>query len=167
MWNHLAPDTYVVLGWPGGSVPQFVPSIKSRGVFEDMDENARDPESTNRRSGFVPDVLDSSVIAFPLMERLKNEPDRPHHVVIDLNLNYPGGREGARERVIELLAESKEKSSSAPKVSSDSGSQYVFAELEAETIKAIVRLDREAAGDSPTERAVFHVWPDFEIRALS
>ena len=66
-----------------------------------------------------------------------------------------------------LLEEQEEKSSSVQKVSSDSGSQYVYAELDAETIKAIVRLDREAAGDSPTERAIFHVWPDFEIRALS
>jgi len=132
-----------------------------------MDENVRDPDGGNRRAGFVPDVLDSSVIAFPLMERLKNEPDRLHHVVIDLNLNYPGGREKARARVVELLDEPKEKSSSVPKVSSDSGSQYVFAELDAETIKTIVRLDREAAGDSPTERAIYHVWPDFEIRALS
>ena len=132
-----------------------------------MDENVRDPDGGNRRAGFVPDVLDSSVIAFPLMERLKNEPDRLHHVVIDLNLNYPGGREKARARVVELLDEPEEESSSVPKVSSDSGSQYVFAELDAETIKAIVRLDRVAAGDSPTERAIFHVWPDFEIRALS
>ena len=132
-----------------------------------MDENVRDPDSGKRRAGFVPDVLDSSVIAFPLMDRMKNEPDRSHHVVIDLNLNYPGGREKARARVMALLEESQEKTSSVPKVSSDSGSQYVYAELDAETIKAIVRLDRETAGDSPSERAIFHVWPDFEIRALS
>lgn len=132
-----------------------------------MDENARDPESGKRRSGFVPDVLDSSVIAFPLMERLKNEPDRLHHVVIDLNLNYPGGREEARARVSELFDQADEEPDSGAKLSGDAGAQYVFAELHAETIKSIVRLDREAAGDSPTERAIFHVWPDFEIRALT
>ena len=132
-----------------------------------MDENARDPESGTRRAGFVPDVLDSSVIAFPLMERMKNEPDRPHHVVIDLNLNYPGGREEARARVTDLLDEADQQPDSSAKLSSGAGSQYVFAQLPAEIIKAIVRLDREAAGDSPTRRAIFHVWPDFEIRALS
>jgi len=132
-----------------------------------MDENVRDPNGGNRRAGFVPDVLDSSVIAFPLMERLKNEPDRLHHVVIDLNLNYPGGRERARARIDELFEQANTQPDSGAELSSDTGSQYVFAELDAETIKAIVRLDREAAGDSPTERAIYHVWPDFEIRALS
>jgi serine protease AprX len=132
-----------------------------------MDENARDPDSGKRREGFVPDVLDSSVIAFPLMDRMNNEPDRLHHVVIDLNLNYPGGREEARARVAELFDQADQHSGSGAGLSSDAGSQYVFAELNAETIKAIVRLDREAAGDSPTQRAIFHVWPDFEIRALS
>ena len=132
-----------------------------------MDENVRDPDSGKRRGGFVPDVLDSSVIAFPLMERLKNEPDRLQHIVIDLNLNYAGGREKARARVTELFDQADKEPDSGAKLSGDSGSQYVFAELDAETIKAIVRLDREAAGDSPTQRAIFHVWPDFEIRALT
>jgi serine protease AprX len=132
-----------------------------------MDENVRDPESGKRRSGFVPDVLDSSVIAFPLMEQLKREPDRLHHVVIDLNLNYPGGREEARVRVKELFDQVGQPSDSVSSSSSDAVSQYVFAELHADTIKAIVRLDREASGDAPTRRAIFHVWPDFEIRALT
>lgn len=132
-----------------------------------MDGNARDPDSGKRRSGFVPDVLDSSVIAFPLMELLKNEPDRLHHVVIDLNLNFPGGREEARARVTELFDQADQQQDSGARLSGDTGSQYVFAELHAETIKAIVRLDRKAAGDSPTDRAIFHVWPDFEIRALT
>jgi serine protease AprX len=132
-----------------------------------MDENVRDPESGKRRSGFVPDVLDSSVIAFPLMEQLKREPDRLHHVVIDLNLNYPGGREEARARVGELLRQADQNAGPGSPPSQESGSQYVFADLHADTIKAIVRLDREASGDSPTQRAIFHVWPDFEIRALT
>jgi serine protease AprX len=101
------------------------------------------------------------------MDRMNNEPDRLHHVVIDLNLNYPGGREEARARVAELFDQADQPSDSEAELTSDTGSQYVFAGLYAETIKAIVRLDREAAGDSPTQRAIFHVWPDFEIRALS
>ena len=145
---------------------QRVPLIESRGS-EDMDENVRDPDGGNRRAGFVPDVLDSSVIAFPLMERLKNEPDRLHHVVIDLNLNYPGGRDKAGARVEALIELADLPPVPGEKLVVDAGSQYVFAELGAETIKAIVRLDREAAGDSPEQRAIFHVWPDFEIRALS
>ena len=130
-----------------------------------MDDEIRDPESGKRREGFVPDVLDSSVIAFPLMEQLKNEPTRRHHVVIDLNLDYPGGRDKARDRVREMIEQLSE-TSMPPEVGDDAGSQYVFATLDAETIKAMVRKDREAAGDMPMQRAIFHVWPDFEIRAL-
>ena len=138
-----------------------------------MDENVRDPDSGKQRSGFLPDVLDSSVIAFPLMDLLKNEPNRLHHVVIDLNLNYPGGREEASTQVKKLFDQAQKEPNSVAKpspdgkLSSDPGSQYVYAELDAATIKAIVRLDREAAGDSPEQRAIFHVWPDFKIKALS
>lgn len=133
-----------------------------------MNDEARDPEIGKRRAGFVPDVLDSSVIAFPLMERLKNEPDRLHHIVIDLNLNYPGGRDEARKRVTTLIEQAIQELG-VPEgggAGNDAGSQYVFATLSAEAIKSIVRMDREAAGDSLTRRAIFHVWPDFEIRAL-
>jgi len=134
-----------------------------------MDDEAWDPEIGKRRAGFVPDVLDSSVIAFPLMERLKNEPDRLHHIVIDLNLNYPGGREEARKRATTLIEQAIESTneSEGRGASGDAGSQYIFATLDAQAIKAVVRMDREAAGDALTQRAIFHVWPDFEIRALT
>ncbi|MDQ5874457.1 MAG: hypothetical protein M3526_03625 [Actinomycetota bacterium] len=131
-----------------------------------MNEEIRDPDRGKRRAGFLPDVLDSSVIAFPLMERLKNEPDRLHHIVIDLNLNFPGGREAARERVAEVVDQLSQ-ANSQRELSSDPGSQYVFATLDAETIRAIVRMDREMAEGSSMQRAIFHVWPDFEIQALT
>jgi serine protease AprX len=131
-----------------------------------MNDEIQDPDQGKRQAGFVPDVLDSSVIAFPLMERLKKEPNRLQPIVIDLNLNYPGGREEARARVT-MLIDQVTKPGVNRQPTSDSGSQYVFATLDAEAIKAIVRLDRETAGDSPTQRAIFHVWPDFEIHALT
>lgn len=132
-----------------------------------MDDDVRDPDEGKRRSGFVPDVLDSSVIAFPLMERLRNEPDRPHHIVIDLNLNYPGGRQEARKRAAGLIEQANRESGAQEDASSEAGSQYVFATLTADVIKAIVRMDREAGRDSPNQRSIFHIWPDFEIKALA
>jgi hypothetical protein len=53
--------------------------------------------SSDEVEGFVPDVLDSTIIALPLLAKLKQEPN-PHNVVIDLNLEYPGGRNKARTR---------------------------------------------------------------------
>ncbi|MGI8707528.1 MAG: hypothetical protein ACR2LG_04945 [Actinomycetota bacterium] len=137
-----------------------------------MNDEVRDPDRGKRRAGFLPDVLDSSVIAFPLMERMKKEPKRLHHIVIDLNLNFPGGREEARARVTEFIDQTGiidqvEQDSVNRERSSDSGSQYVFATLDAKAIKAIVRMDRERARDLPAQRAIFHVWPDFEIQALT
>ena len=69
--------------------------------------------------GFDPRVLDSTVIAMPLIKELADEnpapnstdddprigewtPDRQwktHNVIIDVNLQYSGGREAARKRV--------------------------------------------------------------------
>jgi len=137
-------------------------------------------------------------------------------IIIDLNLEYPGGREAARQWVIDHIDSAKREA----KVY-DAGqqiyfekdrpnSQYVFARLEARAIQELVVLDMEAAkivakeiadkkaaaqkeaaakidkeenattknaAETPkaaTEilpktpdpskfRAIFHIWPDFEV----
>ena len=111
-------------------------------------------------------------------------------VIIDLNLEYPDGREAARQWVIKNIERAKTKA----KVK-DAGqqihfekdqpnSQYLFARLEARTIQKLVELDMAEAiakadklqkkTDNLTEkaqidpskyRAVFHIWPDFEVSA--
>ena len=138
-------------------------------------------------------------------------------ILIDLNLEYPGGREAARQWVLDNIESAKKQSDVH-----DAGqgihlekdrrnSQYLFARLEARAIQRLVALDMEAAkitaeeiaakkaaaekraaattasednataktaAESPkaTEifskppdpskcRAIFHIWPDFEISA--
>src|ERR687890_598695 len=60
-------------------------------------------------AGFTPRTLDRSVIAIPLLRELVEEASREerelHDVVIDLHLEYPGGREKARERVRALMTQ--------------------------------------------------------------
>jgi hypothetical protein len=52
---------------------------------------------------FDPRMLDRTVIARPLLQELKKKgEDALVDVVIDLNLNFPGGRDHARERVRDL-----------------------------------------------------------------
>lgn len=120
---------------------------------------------------FDPEVLDSAIIALPLKRRLEQGPDEAHHVVFDLNLNFPEGREAARSRVIELIQQASTGSADRESANWSSGtgsSQYVYATLTGEVIKEIVRLDREGASEgSVLHRAIFHVWPDFEIKAFS
>lgn len=134
-------------------------------------------------------------------------------IIIDLNLEYPGGREAARKWVLENIGRAKELTDV-----NDAGqqlhfgknranSQYLFARLEARAIQKLVELDMEAAKKLSDElaarkapdksdtsaktareksarkkssskaatpvsprapdpskcRAIFHIWPDFEI----
>src|SRR5690242_16848306 len=71
------------------------------------------PESDPQKKPFTPEVLDRTTIAIPLLEKLKHErdarktsPGEPplvYPVIIDLHLEYPGGRERAKGRVRELV----------------------------------------------------------------
>ena len=110
-------------------------------------------------------------------------------IIIDLNLEFPGGREAARQWVLDHIERAKREA----KVD-DAGqqvyfekdrpnSQYVFALLEARAIQELVVLDMEAATteadkrkaaentapnvqiDPAKFRAIFHIWPDFEVSA--
>src|SRR5436190_449389 len=54
---------------------------------------------------FDPKTLDRTVIALPLLQQLAERgDDAVFDVVVDLNLNFPGGRDHARERVRDLAA---------------------------------------------------------------
>ena len=65
-------------------------------------QQGREPETNPHRPGFLPEVLDSTVIARPLLKELdqadKNAgenvgPPEPIKIIIDLNLEYPNGRD--------------------------------------------------------------------------
>ncbi len=118
-----------------------------------------------------------------------------YDVIIDLNLEYPGGREEARQWVYKNIEVAKEKANvrdagqdvHLKKYQRESG--YVFARMEARVIKALIELDIDAAKSKASEaeakihearpgnltgaakidpgkfRAIFRIWPDFEISA--
>jgi len=141
-------------------------------------------------------------------------------IIIDLNLEYPGGREAARRWVIDNIESAKEQvdvRDAGQEIHFEKdrqNSQYLFARLEARAIQKLVALDREAAAqiaavkaaaekaavdkiaavkaaakeenttakaatetsktateiaptksDSSKYRAIFHIWPDFEVSA--
>jgi serine protease AprX len=129
-------------------------------------------EHPSEKMGFTPRTLDRAVIAIPLLKQLAEEEEKQerklHAVVIDLHLEFPGGREAARER-LEMLIAHLPKRPNGPAVTPQYTSQYAFAKLYGDEIRQLVKADRKmpmkaSKGQSP--HAIFRIWPDFEINAL-
>jgi serine protease AprX len=123
---------------------------------------------------FVPEVLDRTVIAIPLLEWFDDPAKRGQsfQVVVDLNLNYQDGLRGARQvveqRIAAIIAKRRQsaKALSFSVVDEDmegEGVQYVFATLDAEAIKELARPD---SGEPREKRAIHHIWPDFKLKTL-
>lgn len=151
------------------------------------------PGGNPRQSGFTPEVLDRTVISIPLLREMRREAlrrerharaglprprSRLYAVVIDLNLDFHGGRAGARERIVQLEREAAGIASDwrwpyepAPDrvrpgiavTKSAYSHQYLFACLEGDVIREMVALE---ASRDPRDRAIFRVWPDFPVRSL-
>ncbi len=113
---------------------------------------------------------------------------RRFEVMIDLNLEHPGGRAAAREWVLTHIGPAIERAGVRDAgqgfhpEKDQPGSQYLFATIEARVIHALVELDLEEAKnaaellranarddaarsriDAAKLRAIFHIWPDFEV----
>jgi subtilisin family serine protease len=125
--------------------------------------------SASEPAGFTPRTLDRSVVAIPLLRELADEERTKqrvlHPIVIDLHLEFPGGREKARARVVRLVGElAPRPDGSKPIVGSTS--QYLFADLYGDEIRELVRKDREEGRGADHRGAIFRVWPDFPIKSL-
>jgi serine protease AprX len=144
------------------------------------------PDSdATRGDRFTPEVLDSTTIAIPLLQIIKREAEAARtredytppilDVMIDLNLEYPDGREEAREQVVRLIDRAIEvagvdKEGQGIDRVSPVGNQYVVAQLEPHVISTLARLDREHHREGPRRvkrGAIFRIWPDFEVRKLT
>ncbi len=100
---------------------------------------------------FDPQILDRSVIAIPLLKDIAADETKVRPVIIDLNLDYPAGRDVASAWVIAAV----EKAKSGLRIRDDNqkvrmkktelSKQYVFAQLDGRVIKELVRLDVEEA----------------------
>jgi subtilisin family serine protease len=135
-----------------------------------------------RGSRFESNLLDRSPIAIPLLAQM-NASDAGRQraravptfeIIIDVHLEYPGGRDIARERIKSLIAEilggtvagkkrRPEGRLNAPK--SDLSQQYLFGTFESWVIRELVRRD-QAGSEAMAPRAIYRIWPDFEVRAL-
>ena len=99
-----------------------------------------------------------------------------------MNLEYPTGRDGARDWVIANVNKAKQAvgqqselvpgAQNVDQAKSKPTNQYLFAALEGRVIQELVRLDeQEARSPGPSRpstsyRAIYRIWPDFEVTAL-
>jgi subtilisin family serine protease len=138
------------------------------------------PEENPRKKPFLPDTLDKTVIAIPLLKELESmrgtgREDQPIYVIIDLNLEYPGGRAEARDRVRTLVREAVDAGGKDPdeeginEPKSEFSPQYLFARLSGPTIRRLVELDRRGGEgrNAPPPRAIYRIWNDFQIGPLT
>lgn len=116
---------------------------------------------------FNPENLVKSVIAVPLLNGIEKDPAELHWVIIDVNLRHSEGRHGAKEMIYKLVEDALRETGTAnadEKVNrskSNASQQYVYARLSGVAIRKIVELDQKN-----TTRAIFHIWPDFIVKAL-
>jgi hypothetical protein len=101
---------------------------------------------------FDPRILDRSVIAIPLLEKIRKDENAVHAVIIDANLDYEAGRDAGRnwirdaiKNAVAMIAPADEKQGVREK-KSDLSNQYIFARLNGKAIRELVRLDVERAG---------------------
>lgn len=119
--------------------------------------------------GFEQRSMDAAVIALPLLELFDAEPTHPQPVIIDLNLAHPHGLDGARQRLHELLGEvtgrevSQLDGSVIDRLKGQYTQQYAYATLTPEQTRALIAADLRDDGEP---RAVWRIWPDFEVEAL-
>ncbi len=133
--------------------------------------------------------LVKTVIALPLLDKLNEETQQriknpslspiKYSVIIDLNLDYPKGRDAARDWVFEeidrLISQRGEDRVGqwVDKKKSGFNEQYVFARLEGNVIRELVQQDgkgktevRDKDGKPRTARAIYQIWDDFPLKAL-
>jgi serine protease AprX len=129
--------------------------------------DSQDPD----RGLFNPGRLDRSIISIPLLQELAGRREQDSvPVVFDLNLLFPrgdyaSGLAAAGARVLELLGNLHDRYDTLPyEVDRDQpGSQYVLATLSPVLIRQVVTDDLQFPVEG--RQAIYHVWPDFEVRA--
>lgn len=143
---------------------------------------AAKPQSDPTRKPFTPETLDRTVVALPLLDRIaKDGPDAVQNVIIDVNLEYPGGRDAAREQlgrwIDELVAPGPTKRGRrAPaggegvnRAKSAYSQQYLFGRLSGHHVRALVARDQAERRSSPGENgrprpaALYRIWLDHEV----
>ena len=133
-------------------------------------------EADPTKKPFTPPVLDRTLIARPLLKAMEDESQHHFDVIIDLNLDYPGGRENAKieveEQLDRLLADLKldprEYGHKLFALKNKNSKQYLYARLTANAIRELARRERVKAAESNKDQwaGMYRIWPDFDLEPL-
>lgn len=117
-----------------------------------------EPGSSEPSLSFEPADLDRTVVSLPLLEEIRNRPRAFHDVIIEVNLDYAGGRKEARDLVWEWVDKLTGRKTRGPnrsnptatveginRIKSEYSQQYLFGKLSEANIEALVRMARTAA----------------------
>jgi serine protease AprX len=149
----------------------------------DIERNRRTrSQSDPMEKPFTPEALDRTLIAIPLLQKI--ETDRPsaiQDIIIDLNLEFTGGRSAAR-RVVEkwigaLLARSPAKKTTADEsnreginqTKSKYSQQYLFGRLRGRNIRRLAKLNLGGETEYRTEvgkdtsSPIYKIWLDHRV----
>lgn len=161
-----------------------MPKEERDGVAATGARRPKRPESDPSKKPFTPESLDRTLIALPLLDRIERDGlAKVQNVIIDINLEYPGGREEARKElkrwIDELVAANGAKRRKSRAATSDEGvneakskysQQYLFGRLSGRNIRALVARARQEAGTSAGKAkapALYRVWLDHEVQRFT
>src|SRR6266404_576479 len=143
---------------------------------------------------FTPETLDRTIIALPLLDKIRNaKPSDQFDIIIDVNLEYAGGRTEARKILWQWVDELPEVRRSkdvaagggsvpAPPAGKAQGidaskskysQQYLFGRLSAANIRALVQRNEQARRETANEAgkpgpsALYRIWQDDAVRRFT
>ena len=126
-----------------------------------MADKAEGDPTTPERWRFIPEQLDRTVLAIPLLNALDKEDAEHralHAVVMEINLEHVKPRAQARKLAEQIVAGAMHDEQEGLK--DIHSPQYLYARLWGDTLRAIV--DENERQDRP----IYRIWPDFEIGPL-
>jgi serine protease AprX len=156
------------------------------------------PDSDPQKEPFTPRTLDRTIIAMPLLEKVRDaKPEDEFDIIIDVNLEYSGGRSAARYTLWEWIdalpgvfrshpqpagqvasgteqfASGKGKRQGIDATKSKYSQQYLFGRLSAANIQTLVRQSERSREEKRTsdgklsKSPLYRIWQDDEVRPFT
>jgi serine protease AprX len=171
--NGIDPQPYVKARLQGLVIKRLVQLDQERKLYPNSIISEIRTDLSDARY-FDPDNMVRTVISVPMLNAIETDENCVQSVMIEINVNYAKGRSEAKKRVIDLITDAIQSVGNptqdqfVSQWKSDTSEQYVYAHLTGTVIRKIVKVDQNPSGDVKGGKdccAIYHVWPDFKLRA--